>query len=98
MRYALTIQTADSWNSVDTLIIEDRNDEIAKLVANEDWAGYDRLLVKMLEYNGWTMEIAVGVVEDKRYFVRNCEDIDIGIADSIVDKDGVERADYFTSQ
>lgn len=98
MRYALTIQVGDEWNSVDTLIIEDKNNEIAKLVADENWAGYDRLLVRMLEYNGYTMEMSVGVVKNKRYFVRNCEDIDIGIADSIVDKDGVERTDYFTSQ
>lgn len=94
MRYALTYMTSD-WNSVDTLIIKDREEKFAKLVAEERWAEYDKLLVKILQYYGLTMAMAIGVVEDKKYFMRNIDDIDVSLTDSIVDENGVERKDYF---
>lgn len=94
MRYALTYMTSD-WNSVDTLIIKDREEKFAKLVAEERWAEYDKLLVKILQYYGLTMAMAIGVVEDKKYFMRNLDDIDVSLTDSIVDENGVERKDYF---
>lgn len=95
MRYALTIQISDEWKSVNTLIIEDKGDRFNKLSESENWVEYDRLLVKTLEYLGYTSEMAIGVVENKKYFLIDCDDIDCSLTDTVVDEDGVEREDYF---
>lgn len=93
MRYALTFMT-DGWNSVDTIIVEDREDRLAELVGAENWLEYDRLLVKILRYYGLPSDMAVGAVENKHYFLVSCDDVAVGLADTIVNEQGEEERFY----
>lgn len=89
MRYAITFITSDNWESVDTVIVDDREDFWAKAVTEGNRGEQDAILVKVLKYYGWG-EYADAIVRDRRYFIRNCDDIDASLTDTVVNKDGEE--------
>lgn len=89
MRYAITFTGSDNWESVDTIIVDDKKEVWAGLVVKQDWKKQDELLIKVLKYYGWEKD-AERIVHHNRYFIRNCDDIDVSLTDNIVDKDGEE--------
>lgn len=86
MLYALTIQAGEDWSSVDTLIVEDKNDLLSKLSKKRDWLAYDRLIVKILRLAGYSEEQAIGVVEERVFFLVNADDIIVSLTDTYEDK------------
>lgn len=72
MKYALTIQPGDDFDSVNTLIIEDG------LEPGEEkaWLNGGQPLIDIIVECGYGVESARQVVKDHKYFIINCEDTD----------------------
>lgn len=75
MKYALTIQPGDDFDSVNTLIIEDG---LAPGEAGETktWLDGGQPLIDIIMACGYGVESARQVVKDHKYFIINCEDTD----------------------
>lgn len=90
MRYALTIQADDSWDAINTLIIEDG---LAEGECQEpSWKDGGDELVDIIKACGYDKGSAERIVRWHLYFIRNCDDIDLCLTDTLVDKEGKERS------
>jgi len=74
MRYAITIQNGDDFNSVNTLIVEDRLAEGE--VSEKSWRDGGEELIDIIRECGYPEREAKNIVEHRLYFIVNCDDID----------------------
>ena len=71
MRYAITYATDDTWNSVDTIIVE-TNKEVLDMPSEE--------IADIFESYGLTRQQAMELAQDGDYwFVRNVNDVDVDL-------------------
>ena len=82
MKYAITIQEGDEFNSVNTLIVEDGLAEGE--VSEKSWRDGGAELVDILTHCGYGLTEARAIVSEKHYFIINCDDIDYSFADSFI--------------
>ena len=80
MRYALTIHTPESnFQGTNTYIIEDDRD------IDREWLEGGAELHKILAYLVGK-SAADAIIANHLYFVRNCDDIDLNLEDTIVNQ------------
>lgn len=71
MRYAITYATDDTWNSVDTIIVE-TNKAVLDMPSEE--------IADIFESYGLTRQQAMELAQDGDYwFVRNVDDVDVDL-------------------
>lgn len=71
MRYAITYATDDTWNSVDTIIVE-TNKAVLDMPSEE--------IADIFEAYGLTRQQAMELAQDGYYwFVRNVDDVDVDL-------------------
>lgn len=82
MRYAITIQNGDDFNSVNTLIVE--NGLAEGEVSERSWLDGGAELVDIIRKCGYAEQEAKNIVRDRLYFIINCDDIDYSFDDSFL--------------
>ena len=80
MRHALTYWFQDSWESVDTIIIES---ELSKEEAGWRWFDDETRVADILSAYGLDSEQTAEVMDGGFYYIRNIDDIDF-----YVDREG----------
>lgn len=86
MKYALTIQAGDNF---DTIIIDDDH-----IDTDKSWKDGGDELVDILRFYGYPGGTAKKVADTRRFFIRCCDDIDISLSDTIVDQRTGEEYDW----
>lgn len=83
MRYALTLtQNLMDFNTTDTIIVE----------AEEGFGEDDKILTAVIAYHIGLPITAKEIVENRLYYIRNCDDIDICLSDEVADENGKEMS------
>lgn len=75
MRYALTYSTSRGFQSTDTVIVEDGR-ESGEATATP-WYEDEEAIADILNSYGVDEGDIEQVIEDRLYYVRNCEDVDV---------------------